>query len=65
MNHAVKNFRENTHISIAEAVSFATAVPAKELGLYGCMGSLEKNKLANIVIFDEDFDIKKVILSHS
>ncbi len=65
MNHAVKNFRENTHISIAEAVSFATAVPAKELGLYGGMGSLEKNKLANIVIFDEDFDIKKVILSHS
>lgn len=62
MNHAVRNIRDNTGITTAEAVSLAAAVPARELGIYGRMGSLEKNKLANIVIFNEDLEIKRVII---
>lgn len=62
MNRAVRNFRNNTGITTAEAVYHATAVPARELGIYPRMGSLEKNKLANMVIFNEELEVKKVMI---
>ena len=36
----------------------ATVNPAKELGVYETMGSLEKGKLADMTIFDEKFDVR-------
>ena len=62
MNRAVRNFRNNTGITTAEAVYHATAIPARELGVYDRMGSLEKNKCSNMVIFNEELEVKKVMI---
>lgn len=43
---------------LADVIRMATVNPAKELGVYETMGSLEKGKLADMTIFDEKFDVK-------
>ena len=58
MNKVVKNFKINTKINIAEAVEFVTKNPAIELKIYDQIGSLAINKSADIIIFDDDFNIK-------
>lgn len=57
LNEVVKKFRQNTKISIPEVVETVTKNPARKLGLYEKIGSLEIGKAADIVIFDEDFNI--------
>ena len=58
MNKVVKNFKINTKINIAEAVEFVTKNPAIELKIYDQSGSLAVNKSADIIILDDDFNIK-------
>ena len=62
MNDAVRIFAENTGADIAKAVEFCTKNPAVELGLYDKIGSIEWGKLADLVIFDDKLQIKKVIV---
>lgn len=62
MNEVMKNFRENTKCEIEEVVELVTKNPAIELNLYDRIGSLEYGKCADIVIFDEKFDIKRVFI---
>jgi N-acetylglucosamine-6-phosphate deacetylase len=62
MDRAVANFRKNTGAALAEVVRMVTVNPAKELRLYDEMGSIEKGKLANFVIFDDDIHIFKTIV---
>lgn len=59
MNDVVKIFRDNTGASVAEVVELVTKNPARELKMYDRIGSLEVGKAADIVIFDDDFNIKK------
>ena len=63
MNHAVRDLRDHAGITVAEAVSCASLNPAKALGIDGDVGSLEAGKRADIIIFDENIDIKKAIVS--
>ena len=58
MNDVVKKFQQNTKISIPEVVELVTKNPARRLKLYNEIGSLEVGKAADILIFDEDFNIK-------
>ena len=58
MNDVVKKFYRNTKISIPAVVELVTKNPARKLNLYKKIGSLEIGKAADIVIFDEDFNIK-------
>jgi N-acetylglucosamine-6-phosphate deacetylase len=57
LNDVVKKFHQNTKISIPEVVETVTKNPARKLGMYDEIGSLEIGKFADIVIFDEDFKI--------
>ncbi|AOT70321.1 N-acetylglucosamine-6-phosphate deacetylase [Geosporobacter ferrireducens] len=57
MDRALKNFRDNTGVPIEEAVKTVTFNPARLLGIYDRTGSLEKGKDADIVIFNEEFNI--------
>jgi N-acetylglucosamine-6-phosphate deacetylase len=59
MNKAVKNVLDWTKHSLEEVVSMASLNPARELGLHSNMGSIEKGKLANLTVFDKDFQIKQ------
>lgn len=62
LNQAVKNLFENTSLNVAQAVACATINPARALHEDGEIGSIEVGKRADIIIFDEQFEIKKTIL---
>lgn len=62
MNRAVRNVREFTGASLGEVVKLATINPARVLGLEGRKGSLDAGKDADIIIFDDDINMKTVII---
>lgn len=62
LNCAVKNLYENTDLTVSEAVNCASLNPAKALGADGEIGSLEIGKCADIMICDDDFNIKNTII---
>ena len=62
LNKAVHNLYENTELSISEAVNCASLNPAKALGVADTIGSLEVGKCADIMICDDDFNIKNTII---
>ncbi len=57
MNKALKNFRANTGISIADAVRTAASNPAEVLGIGDRKGSIKEGKDADMVIFDDSFNV--------
>ncbi len=58
MERAVKNFMEFTGCSLPEVVRCATLNPARLLGIDDKKGSLAVGKDADLVIFDEDFNVQ-------
>jgi len=58
MDRAVMNFITNTGAPLTEVVSMVTVNPAKELGLYDQIGSISQDKQADMVIFDNNINIK-------
>lgn len=62
LNKAVKNLYENTGLSVNEAVRCASLNPATVLGVADRIGSLEIGKCADIMICDDDFNIKNTII---
>lgn len=62
LNKAVKNILENTSLTLAEAVALASLNPARDIGLEDKKGSLSKGKDADIVIFNEEFDVRQTIV---
>lgn len=63
MNDVLKNFHVNTGMDVASCVELVTKNPAIELGVFDKFGSLEVGKAADIVIFDDDFNIKRAIIN--
>ena len=49
-------------VPLVDAVLMATLNPARQLGRDGEFGSLEKNKRADLVWFDNRFQVKAVWL---
>jgi N-acetylglucosamine-6-phosphate deacetylase len=62
MNRAVGNIIQWTGVSVSSAVRMASLTPARVLGLDGEMGSIEVGKLANLAVFDQDFNVVATIL---
>ena len=50
-------------IPLESAVAAATMNPAKSVGLYEQYGSITEGKIANVVLLDEDLNIKKNIIN--
>lgn len=63
LNKAVKNVFNNTNLNICEAVDMVSLNPAKSINIDSKKGSIEIGKDADIVIFDENFDVKHTIVS--
>ena len=61
LNEAVHNMVKHTSMSVVEAISAVTKVPAEKLGIK--KGELKKGYDADIVIFDEDFSIITTIVA--
>ncbi|GAG69197.1 unnamed protein product, partial [marine sediment metagenome] len=62
LNKAVMTFFENTSATLNEAIQMASYNPASSLGISYRKGSIEVGKDADLIIFDEDFEIKKVFI---
>ena len=60
LNVALRNFKENTSLSVPEIVSLATFNPAKEIGAES-KGEISPGKDADYVIFDDNFNVIKTI----
>lgn len=63
MDRGVYNFKENTGISMVEAVKMVTVNPAKELGVYDKLGSIEIGKNADFTIFNHKIEIKATLVN--
>lgn len=61
LNIALNNIIKNTNYGIEKAVEFATINPAKTIGVDTFKGTLDVGKDADIVLFDEDVNVKYVI----
>ena len=63
MNESLLHFMVNTGASLPDTIALATVNPAKDLGVYDRLGSLEKGKEADIVILDsDDFHVKQTVI---
>ena len=57
MYQAIKNMINFTNVSFSTAIKFATENPAKNLGLFKQIGSIEEGKVADLVIIDKDINV--------
>lgn len=62
LDRAVRNVLKNTSLNIAEAVSMATSVPAKIMGIDNRKGYIKQGHDADIIIFDNGINIKNAII---
>ena len=58
LDEALRNFKNNTGISIEDVVKTVTVNPSKLIGLDHKKGSLDKEKDADITIFDDEINIR-------
>jgi len=61
LNHAVKNVLAYTSLPICEVFKMASLNPATSIGVSDRIGSLEAGKDADIIIVDEDINVKRTI----
>lgn len=52
-------------VPLAQAVRAAAVNPAKAIGIYSRVGSIETGKLANLAILDENLDLRAVLVCGS
>jgi len=62
MNRAVRNIIRWTGMPVSAVVRMASLTPARVVGRDGEMGSIEVSKLANLAVFDQDFNAVATIL---
>lgn len=61
MIEAVKNVVHYLNIPLTEALKMATLYPAKAIKVDSKLGTIVANKVANLVVFDDRFNIQTVI----
>ena len=62
LNHGVWNVYKNSNIPLYECVNCASLNPATAIGVADRKGSLEIGKDADIIITDNEFEVKKTII---
>lgn len=63
LNEAVKNMAYEVGAGLEAALRMATANPAEALGIFNETGSIEKNKYADLTAFDENLNVKFVMVN--
>ena len=62
MDVAFRNIIEHAGASVREAFIMASSNPARAIGMYDELGSIEIGKRADLVIMSDDYSLKKVII---
>lgn len=57
MNRAIQNMVEKVGVPFLTAVDYATANPAKALGIYESVGSISENKTADFTVLNSAYDV--------
>ncbi|HFQ4931842.1 N-acetylglucosamine-6-phosphate deacetylase [Vibrio vulnificus] len=63
MIEAVQNTVEHVGIALDEALRMATLYPAKAIGIDAQLGRIKKGYIANLTIFDRDFNVKATVVN--
>ena len=61
LNHAVRNVLNHTGLAVNEVFKMASLNPATAIGVSERIGSLEAGKDADIIIVDDDINVKRTI----
>ena len=62
MDHAVRTFRRLTGLPLFEVVRMASLTPARIAGCEDAIGSIAPGKRADLIVFNEDLDIRQVYI---
>lgn len=64
LDQALKNLMDFASLSLKDALPCATENPAREVGIFDAVGSVEQGKIANLLILsrDEDLFIDHIVL---
>ncbi len=63
MIEAVQNTVKHAGIAPEEAIRMATLYPARAIGVDNKLGSIEKGKVANLAIFDHNFNVLATVVN--
>ncbi len=63
MIEAVQNTVEHAGIALDEALRMATLYPAKAMGVDQKLGRIKKGMVANLAIFDRDFNVQATVVN--
>ncbi|CAE6952538.1 Belongs to the metallo-dependent hydrolases superfamily. NagA family [Vibrio sp. B1REV9] len=63
MIEAVQNSVEHAGIALDEALRMATLYPATAIGVEDRLGRIRKGMVANLTIFDRDFNVKATVVN--
>ncbi|WP_102340993.1 N-acetylglucosamine-6-phosphate deacetylase [Vibrio cyclitrophicus] len=63
MIEAVQNSVEHAGIALDEALRMATLYPAQAIGVESKLGRIKKGMVANLAVFDRDFNVKATVVN--
>ncbi|MDN3613517.1 N-acetylglucosamine-6-phosphate deacetylase [Vibrio gallaecicus] len=63
MIEAVQNTVEHAGIALDEALRMATLYPAKAIGVESKLGRIKKDLVANLAVFDRDFNVQATVVN--
>ncbi|MEZ8632988.1 N-acetylglucosamine-6-phosphate deacetylase [Vibrio lentus] len=63
MIEAVQNIVEHAGIALDEALRMATLYPATAIGVESKLGRIKKGMVANLAVFDRDFNVKATVVN--
>ncbi len=63
MIEAVQNTVEHAGIALDEALRMATLYPATAIGVEDRLGRVRKGMVANLTVFDRDFNVKATVVN--
>ncbi|CDT86030.1 MULTISPECIES: N-acetylglucosamine-6-phosphate deacetylase [Vibrio] len=63
MIEAVQNTVEHAGIALDEALRMATLYPAAAIGVESKLGRIKKGMVANLAVFDRDFNVKATVVN--
>lgn len=63
MSSMLRRLKQNTDFSVEQIVRWATYTPARQVGLENELGVLKAGAYANLVVFDDDFNVAQTYVN--
>lgn len=63
MDHMVRHMKQNTSATLPQAVRMASLTPAERTGIAKTCGSLDKGKLADVLVLNRKLEVQRTIIA--